>query len=51
MEHEQLLVDVFKAYYQARKNKRNTLSQLKFEANLESKLIAVKILKSKQRLF
>jgi len=39
MEHEQLLVDVFKAYYQARKNKRNTLSQLKFEANLESNLI------------
>ncbi len=34
-----LLEDVFRAYYAARKNKRNTLNQLNFELNLESNLI------------
>ena len=34
-----LLTDLFKAYYDARRNKRNTPSQLRFEINLESNLI------------
>ena len=34
-----LLTDLFKAYYDARRNKRNTPSQLRFELNLESNLI------------
>ncbi len=33
--NEQLLTDLFQAYYKARKNKRNTISQLKFEINYE----------------
>ena len=34
-----LLTDLFKAYYDARRNKRNTPSQLRFEFNLETNLI------------
>lgn len=34
-----LLYDVFRAYMDARKNKRNTVNQLQFEMNLESNLI------------
>lgn len=34
-----LLTDLFQAYYNARQNKRNTPSQLRFEMNLESNLI------------
>ena len=34
-----LLTDLFKAYYDARRNKRNTPSQLRFEMNLETNLI------------
>ncbi len=34
-----LLTDLFKAYYDARRNKRNTPSQLKFESHLEENLI------------
>jgi RNA-directed DNA polymerase len=36
---EKLLHDLFQAYYEARKNKRNTLNQLDFEFNLETNLI------------
>lgn len=36
---EQLLVDLFKAYYEARKHKRNTRNQLRFEMNLEENLV------------
>lgn len=36
---EELLADVFNAYFSARRNKRNTLAQLKFEINLEANLI------------
>jgi hypothetical protein len=36
---QQLLYDLFKAYYEARKNKRNTNNQIKFEINLEENLI------------
>jgi hypothetical protein len=36
---QQLLYDLFQAYYEARKNKRNTLNQLDFEFNLEENLI------------
>ena len=34
-----LLTDLFQAYYDARRNKRNTPSQLRFEMNLETNLI------------
>jgi len=34
-----LLLDLFNAYYCARKNKRNTINQLEFEINYESNLI------------
>lgn len=37
--NEKLLTDVFKAYYDARENKRNTYSQLRFEMNLEENLM------------
>ncbi|MDR3184795.1 MAG: RNA-directed DNA polymerase [Prevotellaceae bacterium] len=35
---DQLLSDLFSAYYDARKNKRNTINQLRFELNLEKNL-------------
>jgi len=35
---EQLLYDLFKAYYDARKNKRNTINALDFEVDYETKL-------------
>lgn len=34
-----LLEDLFTAYYDARRNKRNTLNQLKFEINLENNIL------------
>ena len=34
-----LLEDLFRAYYDARKNKRNTINQLKFEINYEQNLL------------
>jgi hypothetical protein len=34
-----LLTDLFQAYYDARRNKRNTLNQLRFEMDLETNLI------------
>ncbi|NCO31735.1 hypothetical protein GW891_02810 [bacterium] len=36
---KQLLYNLFQAYYEARKNKRNTLNQLDFEFNLEENII------------
>lgn len=36
---KQILYDLFQAYYDARKNKRNTLNQLNFEYNLEGNII------------
>ena len=35
---EQLLHDLFQAYYDARKNKRSTINQLKFEINYEQNI-------------
>jgi retron-type reverse transcriptase len=35
---DQLLYNLFKAYYDARQNKRNTINQLRFELNLERNL-------------
>jgi RNA-directed DNA polymerase len=35
---DQLLTDLFKAYFNARKNKRNTLSALEFELNYEKEI-------------
>ena len=37
----QLLEDLFLAYYQARKNKRNTINQLRFEVNLEQQIFSL----------
>jgi hypothetical protein len=39
LNNQKLLYDLFQAYYDARKNKRNTLNQLDFEFNLEENLI------------
>ena len=36
-----LLVDIFRAYYDARKNKRNTKQQIDFEMDLEHNLVAL----------
>lgn len=36
-----LLADIFNAYYCARSNKRNTVSQVRFERNLSANLIAL----------
>jgi hypothetical protein len=36
---EKLLYDLFEAYYEARKNKRNTQNQIAFEFDLETNLI------------
>jgi hypothetical protein len=38
-ENKQLLYDLFQAYYDARRNKRNTISALQFEQNYESNLL------------
>ena len=38
MTHEQLLSDLYTAYYDARRHKRNKPYQLRFEANLENNL-------------
>lgn len=35
---DQLLLDIFQAYYDARCNKRNTISQLEFEMDFEHEL-------------
>lgn len=37
--NEKLLTDLFNAYYDARQNKRNSMSQLRFEMRLEENLI------------
>ena len=39
MKEDTLLLDVFHAYYDARRHKRNTHSQLEFEFNLEENLV------------
>lgn len=39
--NHKLLEDLFKAYYDARKHKRNTHNQLKFELNFESNLFSL----------
>ena len=38
MQNNQLLNDLFLAYYDARKNKRKTINQLDFEINLEKNI-------------
>ena len=38
---EKLLADIFSAYYDARRNKRNSRSQLHFEMRLEENLVAL----------
>jgi len=38
MKYEKLIIDLFNAYYQARKNKRNKSSAIAFEINYERKL-------------
>lgn len=39
---EQLLLDLFQAYYDARKHKRNTINQLRFEINLEENMVMLR---------
>jgi hypothetical protein len=39
MDYNTLLQDLFKAYYDCRKNKRKTINQLQFEIDYESNLI------------
>ncbi len=39
---ELLLVDLFKAYKNARKHKRRTVSQLRFEMNMEAELVSLR---------
>ncbi|HNV82206.1 MAG: reverse transcriptase/maturase family protein [Tenuifilaceae bacterium] len=39
--NNKLLTDLFYAYYDARRNKRNTINQLKFEIDFESSLISL----------
>lgn len=34
-----LLLELYQAYFEARKNKRNTISQLKFELNFEKNIL------------
>lgn len=38
MDNTQLIADLFRAYYNARQNKRNTINQLKFELNFEREI-------------
>jgi hypothetical protein len=38
---EQLKLDLFQAYFDARRNKRNTINQLRFEINYEHHLLAL----------
>jgi RNA-directed DNA polymerase len=38
-EKEELLVALFRAYFDARKNKRNTINQLRFEINYEANIV------------
>ena len=38
MYNMQLITDLFQAYYNARRNKRNTINQLKFELNFEREI-------------
>ena len=40
-ENQQLLLDLFQAYYDARRNKRSTANALAFEINYEEKLATV----------
>ena len=39
MDRHPLLLDLFQAYYDARRNKRNTVNQLRFELNYEHNLM------------
>lgn len=41
VDKKQFKIDLFKAYYDARKNKRNTINALKFEHNYESNLLTL----------
>lgn len=41
IECDPLLMDLFTAYYDARKNKRNTQNQLRFEVNLEQNIFTL----------
>lgn len=41
LDEDQLLEDLFKAYFDDRKNKRNTINALKFELNLEENIFSL----------
>ena len=38
IDNDKITIDLFKAYFDARKNKRNTINALKFETHFESNL-------------
>jgi retron-type reverse transcriptase len=42
LDKEKLLLDLFQAYYDTRKHKRNTHSAVNFEMNYESKIIELR---------
>ena len=42
MENQQFLYDLFQAYYDCRKNKRNTTNAIAFELNYESNIISLR---------
>lgn len=42
LDNNQLLLDLFQAYYDARQHKRNKKTALSFEINYESKLFALR---------
>jgi len=42
LDTEKLLCDLFQAYYDTRKHKRNTISSVSFEMNYESKIFALR---------
>ncbi|MBL7072701.1 MAG: hypothetical protein ISS33_02840 [Candidatus Omnitrophica bacterium] len=41
MDNTRLVTDLFRGYYNARRNKRNTINQLKFELNFEREIFKV----------
>jgi RNA-directed DNA polymerase len=42
IQNKQLLYDLFEAYYDCRKNKRNTVNAISFELNYESNIIKLR---------
>jgi len=41
IDREKITLDLFQAYFDARKNKRNTINALAFEKHLEANLLVI----------